>query len=445
MPLFKTGELKTTTKTIMSMALPVTGTQLAIMALNVTDVVMAGRLSAVDLAAVSVGVSYYLPGYIFVMGIMMAVNPIVGHLVGSGDTSQVGEKYRQGLWVSAAFIIPFIFFLRNSEWAMTLMSIEPAVGERASGYLRALSLGTPLGMLFIYHRFFNDGIAYVKPALIVLLCSIPLNIFFNYTFMYGKFGFPQMGAVGTGYATSVVVSLSLIMLALWMFKTLNHRYQLLRWSWPKWQHMREFLSIGVPNGLSIGMEVSLFAIIALFVGSFGAVQVGAHQVAINIASITFMIPLGISIVLTILIGQAMGRQDGQAIRRFGVAGLGLSTLFEVLSAVVMFLFPEFLMGLYSDDPAVIDLGSKLLRYAALFQIADGFQVTGIGILRGLKDTKVPMWSNVVSYWLIGLPTGYYFGKVREMGPEGFWLGLVGGLTVAAILHNWRFYRLQKRL
>lgn len=445
MSLFAEGQFAETSKTILKMALPVTGTQLAIMALNVADIIMAGRLSALDLAAVSIGVSYYLPMHIFIMGVIIAINPIIGHLIGSGDTSQVGEKYRQGLWLTLFWAVPFIVVLNNSTWAMELMEIEPDVAALASGYLKAISWGSPLGLVFIYHRYFNDGIARVKPALIVLLISIPLNVFFNYLFMYGKFGFPAMGAVGTGYASSVVMSLCCVMLVIWTVKPLNSTYGLLGFSAPKWSHLREFMSIGFPNGMSMTMEVSLFAVVALFMGSFGAIQVGAHQVAINIASITFMVPLGVSIVLTILIGQEMGRRDGQAIRRIGVAGIVISTIFEIFSALVMYLWPELLIGLYTDDPAVIKLGADLLLFAALFQIADGFQVAGLGILRGMKDTKIPMWANMISYWVIGLPAGYYFGKVQGMGPSGFWIGLVVGLSIAAILHNWRFYLLQKKL
>ncbi|MDB3917918.1 MATE family efflux transporter, partial [bacterium] len=214
---------------------------------------------------------------------------------------------------------------------------------------------------------------------------------------------------------------------------------------PSWLYLREILRIGIPNGFGIAAEVGLFAMVSLLMGTFGVTAIAGHQVAINIASVTFMLPMGLSIAISIRVGQAKGRGDYVATRYIGYAGIILSVLIMAVTATVFVNFPEMIVALYSDDPDVRSLAVQLLYMAAVFQLSDGMQVGALGALRGLKDTRVPFVTNVVAYWGVGLPTAYLIGVYYNFGPVGMWVGLIVGLSVAAVLHSWRFRVLTRRL
>jgi len=212
---------------------------------------------------------------------------------------------------------------------------------------------------------------------------------------------------------------------------------------PQWSYLKEIFNIGVPIGLSSTMETSTFALVSLFMGSLGMMAVAGHQVAINFSSMMFMIPFGLSTAITTRVGHVAGRNDIAEARHRGYVGIFLATSCMTITALVMLLLPDLIAGMYTDDPAVQEIAISLLYMAAIFQISDGLQVSSYGALRGLKDTKFPMVVNFVSYWLVGLPLGYYLGITRGVGPQGLWIGLIVGLTIAAVLHNVRFYKQTK--
>jgi len=261
--------------------------------------------------------------------------------------------------------------------------------------------------------------------------------------MYGHLGFRAMGAVGTGWATALVQWIMFAcMLAFTLRKKSDREFNIFRGlHLPHWSIQKEILRVGVPNGVSIGIEVSLFAVVALIMGSLGIKTVAAHQVTINFAAMTFMIPLGLSFATTARVGFAMGRGDLQQARLLGFISLGLAVLIMSVTAFFMMTMPEKIVAIYTRDLEVKNIAVKLLFLAGIFQISDGLQVMGFGALRGLKDTRIPMFVNIFAYWVVGFSLGYYLGIVRGIGAEGLWIGLIAGLTVAAILHNWRFNRL----
>ncbi|MCH9008021.1 MATE family efflux transporter [candidate division KSB1 bacterium] len=413
------------------------------MSMGFVDTVMAGNLSARDLAAVAIGNSLFSPLFLFVMGVLMAINPIVAHLHGSGERQEIGRELWQGLWLSQVCAVPVFFIFRNMTPVMRLFDLQPEIIPIAQGYLNAFSFGLPAAFAYFSLRFFNEGLHITKPGMYFALIGLLFNIVGNYVFMYGHLGFRAMGAVGTGWATALVQWIMFAcMLAFTLRKKSDREFNIFRGlHLPHWSIQKEILRVGVPNGVSIGIEVSLFAVVALIMGSLGIKTVAAHQVTINFAAMTFMIPLGLSFATTARVGFAMGRGDLQQARLLGFISLGLAVLIMSVTAFFMMTMPEKIVAIYTRDLEVKNIAVKLLFLAGIFQISDGLQVMGFGALRGLKDTRIPMFVNIFAYWVVGFSLGYYLGIVRGIGAEGLWIGLIAGLTVAAILHNWRFNRL----
>lgn len=426
--------------------LPVIIAQLLQMSMNFVDTVMAGNLSAEDLAAVAVGGAIFNPLVMLAAGILMAVTPIVAQLVGSRQLKEIGVNARQGLWLSQLLALPIFFLMRNLEPVMHFLEVTPEIIPLSQGYLDAISWGVFGICGYMALRFFNEGLSVTRPAMYVALLGLLVNIPGNYILMYGKFGFPEMGAIGCGYASSLVGYAMFLGMLLF---TMNHkpyrRFNIFSAIHiPDWTYLKEILRIGVPIGLSSSMEVTMFALVSLLMGSLGAVAVAGHQVAINFSAMTFMVPFGLSTAITARVGNAIGKKSMQEARQRGYVGITMATLFMSSTAILIFLFPDLITSIYTSDAAVQEVAVSLLYMAAIFQISDGLQVSGYGALRGLKDTKIPMYVNFIAYWLVGLPLGYYLGIIRDIGPQGLWMGLIAGLTIAAILHNIRFYKLTKR-
>lgn len=417
--------------------------QLVQMSMGFTDTIMAGRLSAEDLAAVAVGNSLFGPIFLMIMGLLLAVNPVVAHLHGEGESGKIGKNVWQALWLSQFMVIPCFFIFRNMIPVMEFFRVKPEIIPLTQGYLDAFSWGLPAAYGYFALRFFNEGLSITKPSMYFALIGLGFNIVGNYVFMYGKLGFPALGAIGTGWATALVQWIMFGCMALFTFRKSNNAQFSIYAGFrrPEWLYLKDILRIGVPNGISFSIEVSMFAMVALIMGSLGVKTVAAHQITINFAAFTFMIPLGLSIATTARVGFAVGRRDLELARFIGYIGIGLSVLIMCLTATVMITLPELIAGMYTQDIEVKNIAVSLLFLAGIFQISDGLQVSGFGALRGLKDTKIPMFVNVIAYWMVGFPTGYVLGLKFDLGAEGLWIGLIVGLTVAAVLHNWRFYRL----
>ena len=429
----------------LKIGLPVIIAQLLQMSMNFVDTVMAGNLSAEDLAAVAVGGAVFFPFMMLAAGILMAITPIVAQLVGGRNLEEIGVNVRQGLWLSLFLSIPVFFLIRNLEFVMYFLDVTPSIIPVAQGYLNAISWGVFGVCGYMALRFFNEGMSVTRPAMYFAGLGVVVNVVANYIFMYGKLGMPELGAVGCGYASAVV---GYVMFGGMLYFTKNHepydRFDIFSsFRMPEWSYLKEILRVGVPIGLSSTMEVTMFALVSLFMGSLSAVAVAGHQVAINFSAMTFMVPFGLSTAITTRVGNAIGKGSMYNARYRGYVGITLATLFMCVTAVVIYLFPDLISSMYTQDPEVRDVAVSLLYMAAIFQISDGLQVSGYGALRGLKDTKIPMVVNFIAYWMVGLPLGYYLGITRNIGPQGLWMGLIAGLTIAAILHNIRFYVLTK--
>jgi MATE family multidrug resistance protein len=274
-----------------------------------------------------------------------------------------------------------------------------------------------------------------------------LNIPLNYVLMFGKLGAPAMGTVGCGYATSIVIWLQLIMLVIYIS---THRHYppfdlMSRFDAPSWREIRELLRIGLPIGISIFVEGSLFVGAALLIGRLGPVPAASHLIAINFSALLFMIPVGLASAISIRVGNAIGRGEPDAARYAGIIGVLIVLGFQSVGAFVMLVFPALIVSIYTNDAIVAPLAASLLFYAAIFQYSDGIQICAAGALRGLKDTMVPMFYTMISFWLIGLTVGYYLTFGRGLGPAGMWIGMIAGLSVAAVLMVARFLQHSRRL
>lgn len=431
---------------------PVVAAQLAQMSMGFVDTVMVGRLGPEALAGVALGNTTFFFLLIVSMGVVQAVGPMVSQARGAGEKEPIERSVRQGLWLGLVLAIPAVLILWNIAPVLRgLGQIEETV-ERAQGYLRAISFGFLPGLWFMALRSFVEGLARPLPVTIITFLGVGLNIAANDVLMFGRFGLPALGLVGTGLASTCVFWFMLFVLVGFVRRVAPfRRYRIFaRLRTPDFTYFRELFRIGWPIGVSSGIESGLFMVTAFLMGNLSTTALAAHQVAIQCAAFTFMVPLGIGIAASVRVGQAAGRSDLPGARRAGQVGMGLAALFMGGAAVLFWTVPETIVSLYLDVEApanadVVRLAIALLGVAAVFQVFDGLQVAAMGALRGLKDTRAPMLIGFISYWGVGLSGGYLIGFVLDQGAVGLWWGLVLGLVAAAVLLTFRFHRRTKVL
>ncbi len=438
-------------KELIYLAGPILGAQLASTGMGFIDTSMSGQYSAIDLAAVALGSSIWIPAYLLVKGALMAITPTVAQLFGARKVDEIASPVRQAMWMSLLLSVAIVAFMLTPEPLMNFLELDPAISGITAEYLKAVSWGIPAYCLYNVLTSYCEGRSITKPAMLISFVGLLINIPLNYVLIYGKFGFPELGGVGCGYATAICfVAMTLMMFAyvhfddrhkaIGMFKTLEL---------PNLEIIKDLLKLGIPMGLGIFFEASIFSAVALVIGKLGAVIVAGHQIALNFASMAFMVPLSLSIGITIRVGQAIGAGDMKAARFSSFAGIATTLLTATISATGMLLFAEEIASVYTREPTVLALAAELLFFAAVFQYADGVQVAANGALRGYKDTKVPMVIIFIACWGIALPLGYTLGLTNlitePMGPHGLWIGLVVALTISAVFLTLRLKSLSSRI
>ena len=439
--------IRTEVRELVLLAGPVVAAQLGQISMGFIDTVMVGRLGSAQLAAVALGNTTFFFTLIMSMGMVVAVGPMVSQAFGAGEHDPIGRSVRQGLWLGVALFIPGFLILYNiAPFLRWIGQVEETV-VLAQAYLRAIVWGFLPFLWFAALRSFVEAISRPWPVTFITFMGVALNIGANYVLMYGKLGFPAMGLVGTGWASTIVFWFIFLLLALYVqaIPRFNAYRVFSRLGKPDPQYFRELFRIGWPIGVSYGIEAGLFMVTALMIGTLGAMPLAAHQVAIQCAAFTFMVPLGIGIATSVRVGQAVGRRDPEGARWAGYLGIILSAAFMLCMAVLFWTIPRSIISLYLDlsNPAnaeVVALAITLLGIAAFFQLFDGVQVAAAGALRGLKDTRVPMVLAFFSYWILGLSIGYALGFRTGWGSVGLWWGLVVGLAAAACLLTLRFHR-----
>ncbi len=422
------------------LSLPLIISQITVVAMTFVDTVMAGRLGSTTLAAVAVGSSLWSSAILFVFGILMAISSVVSAMDGADEQQQIAPFFRQALWLALILGLTFTGIILLMDPLFALFNTEPEVIPEATSYLHALAWGALPLSFFVAFRYLADGLSITKTTMYVSFLGLMLNIPLNYVLMFGKLGFPAMGAQGCGYATAIVITFQML-----AYIIITHRHHVIgsyrifsQIDRPDWLEIGRFFKLGFPVGMSMFAEVGFFAIITLLASSLTTETVAAHQIALNFASLLFMVPLGLSMGITIRVGNAVGRNNLIDIRNAGFYGISLVLITQIIAASVTVLFAAQIVGLYIDDAAVAKVAIGLLFYAAIFQLSDGIQVAAAGALRGIKDMNFIMFSNITSFWVLGFVTSWYLCFKRNMGAEGLWIGIIVGLTAAAVLNIFRF-------
>lgn len=426
-------------KQLIRLASPILVAQVAQIAMSFVDTVMAGQVSAVDLAAVSVASSFWLPVILLVQGIIMALTPIVSQLNGARKRDEVRPAVHQGFWL-ALMVIPFAMLaLYFSPLALHFMDVDPVMAAKTTGFLHAIMWGLPAFALFHVLRNFSEGLSHTLPTMVIGFVGLAVNIPANYIFIHGHFGMPKLGGVGCGVATAIVLWAMLLAMIVYVkfsshFKKIDLFAQLAR---PDFERIWRLFRLGFPIAMAIFCEVTLFTVVALMLAPFGAETVASHQIALNFSSLVFMLPLSIGVGVTIRVGHSIGEGQPAQARVAARTGLMLGMAVAAGTAALTVLLREHIAGIYTDDMQVITLAATLLFFAAIYQISDSVQVVAAAALRGYKDTKAIFYVTIVAYWGMGLPTGMILGLtdwvVPRMGPQGFWVGFIVGLTGAALM------------
>jgi len=434
------AQIKSDARTILRLGWPLIANNLANAGMTFADTVMAGQLGARELAGLAVGVSYYNLCFFFGVGVLMALSPSVAHAFGANDDAGVARYFRQSWWIVLGLSVCMIAAMWQSELVFAAFEIDADVLPIAVAYAETLSFGLPAFFGFFALRFTIEGLGITRPTMYVSFLGLAINVLGNWLLIYGHWGMPKLGVIGCAVAT--VASEWITLFAMIAYAARNpalRAYAFFQhFELPNIDVLRQLLRIGVPIAFSLLSEGGLFVVAALLLGSMGATTTSAHQIALNYASLMFMIPLALHSATTIHVGHALGRHDRAAARIAGWTGIALCGIIMSISAILLVLLNTRIASMYTNDGAVRDLAATLLLMAAIFQVSDGLQVGAGGALRGFKDTTVPMAITLFAYWLVGFPVAYILGVRQAMGPVYVWLGLILGLSVAALLLNLRY-------
>jgi MATE family multidrug resistance protein len=397
------------------------------------DSIMVGRLSAEALGAVALGNVYFFAVGVFGMGVLMALDPLVAQAVGAGDEPAIARAVQRGLLLALTMTIPCMVLLLFAEPVLQALGQPPRLAQGAAVYSRCLVPGVLPFYAFIVLRQTLQARELMRPIVLTIIGANLANVALNWVLIYGRLGAPRLGIAGSAWATTVsrwLMTLALLALA---WDELRPHLQPFRREVFAWPPLKRMLAIGSPIGLQNVMEYGVFGTVALLMGHLGTTPIAAHQVAINLASLAFMVPLGISAAAAVLVGQAVGRGDLPGARRAARAALACAVAFMATTALIMLVVPGPLARIYSRDAAVVGLAAALLPIAGTFQVFDGLQVVSLGILRGLADTRVPFLIALLGFWLLGFPVSLLLGFQRGLGAIGLWWGLVVGLAAVAVL------------
>ncbi len=418
---------------LLRLALPVVIVQVGMMTMGVVDTIMVGHVSALALGAVALGNLYFFGLAVFGMGTLMALDPLVAQAVGARDETSVALGLQRGLRLSALLSIPSSLLLLTAGPILRLFGQPAELVPEAAGYALRVLPGVFPFFAFTVLRQTLQAMHRLRAIVLTIVLANVLNAFLNWIFVFGRLGLPPMGAFGSAWATSIsrwLMAAGLLALA-WpaLRPYLRPRLPEAGIGAPLW---RMFL-LGAPIGVQYQLELGAFAAVALMMGMLGTIEVAAHQVAINLASLTFMVPMGLAAAAAVLVGNAVGRGDPAAARRAARASLVCGAAFMAAAGFAFLTIPGALAGVYTGDAAVLRLAAVLLPIAGVFQVFDGLQVVSGGILRGLGDTRTPMVVNILGFWLLGLPASVVLGFYTPLAARGLWWGFVVGLGSVAVI------------
>jgi MATE family multidrug resistance protein len=421
----------------LKIGIPIFGSQLSYMIMHTTDTIVSGRYSSEELAGLVLAGAFTFPVYMLFQGIMFAITPIVAQLYGSREFTKIGQKMRQIFWIAIliAFSIFFIFLFLSK--ILLFFPLDKNILSISTEYLRAVSVGMFFYVMFRYLSSYSEGMTLTLPVFFVVLFGALINIPLDIIFAFGYFGIPEMGSEGCGYATSIVSMIMFFaMLRIILSSKKYKKTELLKeFNGPSLKVSKEVLKLGVPIGVGIFAEMTMFSGAAIIIGQLGDKILSGHAVALNIASILFMLPLAIGLAGSTRVGNLLGEKRFLDAKYSSYVGVSLCFIGALFNMIMLLIFRENFSSIYSKDIEVINVAITLLIYASIFQIPDGIQMGSLGALRGYKDTFAPMIFLLISYWVFAIPFGYFltnYGFTKPLGAEGMWISMIMGLILFSI-------------
>lgn len=435
-------------KYMIKIVLPILITQIALYLMTFFDILMTSKYSITHLAGVSIGSSLWVPVYTALTGILIGITPIVAQLIGAKKKKDVRTFVHQGFYIGILLsIVVFVGIFLVIDPVLNLIPLEASVRIVAKKYLLMLCIG--LIPLFLYSvlRSFIDALGKTRVSMFIILVSAPINIVLNYLLIYGKLGLPELGGVGAGLASAITYWLILLIAIIIVLRS-NPFAELQifhRWTKPSLVKIRMLMKIGVPIGLSLFAETTIFSAVTILMSVYSTEVISAHQIAMNFTSLLYMVPLSIAMGATILVGHEIGANRFADARTYSWLSVATAICFSLVSISILLLFREQIASVYTNDKYVIELTVQFFFFAALFQLSDAIQAPVQGALRGYKDVTITFIMAIISYWIIGLPTGYILANYTSFERFGYWIGLIVGLSIGAITLTIRLVYLQKKM
>jgi multidrug resistance protein, MATE family len=444
--MYQTFTIKQKIKLIFIMLIPILITQLGMFSMVFFNTVMSGKYNSADLAGVAIGSSIWNPIFTGLSGILLAVSPIVAQRFGEKKMKELSNVLIHGIYLAimiSLIVLILGFFLLNP--ILNKMNLSSSVQRIAFDYLVGLSFGIFPLFLFNVLRSFIYGLGKTRVVMVILLISLPINLFFNYVLIFGKWGFPELGGAGAGYASSVTewVMVGLTLYVIKAFKPFSEYTSVSTFKQFSFKYFAEILKIGVPMGLSTFFETSMFAVVTILISTYAVTTIAAYQAALNFISFIYMIPFSMGMALTVLVGFEVGAKRYQDAKIYSWLGASLAVLIAIIFGVLVVIFRNEVAGFYSNEQAVIRLTSNFLIYALFFHISDAIQVTVQSALRGYRDVNLAFIMTLIAYWIICLPAGYFMANFMNQGATGYWFGLTIGLLAAGICMSIRLIYIQK--
>lgn len=427
-------------KRTLVVATPLIVAQLLQMGNGLVDTLVAGRLGTVQLAAGGIAAGMWFFASLICIGLMAGLSPTLARLIGQRRRKAVGSVFRQGLWLGVVVGILALLSLLLMAVTVSGWSIKPELVPYIRQYLYTACWSLPAFAVVMASRNVCEATGLTRPVMVVQLAGLLINTIADLGFGLGWFGLPKLGLTGIGIATSVVTVAMAIALVAVLHLPRFDRFQLfMQFDWPQWDTIKGLLILSVPIYFALLFEAGLFFATTVQMGMIGAVEAGAHNIAIGISGACYMLPLALSFALTARTGRVYGREAWPAVRLRIISGMILTLLMALSTAILLILFRHGLPLLYTSDVPLREMAAQLLILAAVFQLSDGAQVALIGLLRGLQDTRVPMLINAFAYWAVAFPFGYFSAHHWGFGAKGLWMGLIVGLTLSAVLLAWRLW------
>ncbi|PZX15505.1 MATE family multidrug resistance protein [Celeribacter halophilus] len=437
-------------KKTLALGLPLAGSQIAQFAVHMTDVVMMGWYGLDELAALVLASGFWFILFILLAGFAFAVVPLVATAAGQGDTTTVRRATRMAIWLSVLSAIAIYPIFGFSDDILVLLGQEPHIAAQARPYLAVAGFEMVPALIVAVFRSYFSALERTRVVLFVVIGAVILNSGLNYILIFGNFGAPELGVLGSAIASLIVSSAMLVALVIYAAKSTPENDLFRNPFKPDWGMFATVFRMGVPIGITSLSEVGLFNAAAIMMGWIGTETLAAHGIVLQLTAIAFMTQIGLSQAGTIRVGNAMGRGDEADLRKGALVVVVLSLCMAALASAIFLLAPDFLIGLFiaPDEPArdeVLAIGGVLILFAAGMQFSDGGQVVALSLLRGLHDTAVPMWLAALSYWVLGMPAGYIFGFVFDWGAPGVWMGFLVGLSMAWLTMSYRFWAQKSRI